>query len=75
VGKIKIIDQETVGLVRGHKFGWEAFWGFEPRWVLFKVKFRQYRGEIRHLSVAPYLGIMRALPRFYVLYLGIYLAA
>jgi hypothetical protein len=41
---------------------------------MFKFIFSQNRGEIRHSDVAPFLGIMWAVPRLPVLYPGIWLA-
>jgi hypothetical protein len=33
VGKLRTIDQEAVGLIREHNFGWKAFWYSNPEWL------------------------------------------
>jgi len=32
VGKMKTTAREKIGLMRGHNFGWEAFWDSNQEW-------------------------------------------
>jgi hypothetical protein len=37
VGKMKTIVQEKIGLMRGHTFGWKAFWDLNQEWSCLKL--------------------------------------
>jgi hypothetical protein len=54
VGKLRTIALEAIGLIRGHNFGWNAFWYSNPMFM-FKVNVRLNRGEI----YPPYVGTVR----------------
>ena len=37
MGKLRTIVQEAIGLMRGHNFGWKAFWVSNPEWTCLKL--------------------------------------
>jgi hypothetical protein len=46
VGNLRTIVPEVIGLIRGHNFGWKAFWDSKQECSRFKVKCRVNRDDI-----------------------------
>jgi hypothetical protein len=54
--KLRTIAQEEIGLLRGHNFGWKAFWDSNPDWSCLKLKLDYIAVKFSHSSVATLSG-------------------
>ena len=52
MGKLRTIAQEEMGLMRGHNFGWKAFWDLNPDLSCLKLKLDYIAVKFSHSSVA-----------------------
>jgi len=41
VDKLRTTPQKSIGLMRGHNFGWKAFWDSNPEWSCLKLMIDQ----------------------------------
>jgi hypothetical protein len=58
VDKLRTIAQEAIGLMRGHCFGWKAFWHSNPEWSCVKLNFEIYLPYLGRVKVVPYLFVL-----------------
>jgi hypothetical protein len=56
MGKLRTIAQEEIGLLRGHNFGWKAFWDSNPDWSCLKLKLDYIALKFSHSSFAAMSG-------------------
>jgi len=50
MGKLRTIAQVTIGLMRGHNFGWKTFWALNTEWSCLKLMFDYVAVKFSHLT-------------------------